>query len=64
MIYYYFRVYYKTFESDRMACVTDVICGCTSIQQAEDKCIRKQRKLLEIEGGQLVMVKYVRCDTV
>lgn len=61
---YYFKVYYKTFESDRMACVTDVIYGCSSIQQAEDKCIRKQRKLLEIEDGQLVMVKYVGCETV
>lgn len=47
-----------------MACVTDVIYGCITIQQAEEKCIRKQRKLLEIEGGQLVMVKYVGCETV
>ena len=60
---YYFKVYYKTFESDRMTCVTNVIYNCTSIQQAEDKCIRKQRKLLEIEGGQLVMVKYVGSET-
>lgn len=60
---YYFKVYYKTFESDKIACVTDVIYNCTSIQQAEEKCIRKQRKILEIEGGQLVMVKYVGCET-
>ena len=61
---YYFKVYYKTFESVRMACVTDVIYGCTSIQQAEEKCTRKQKKLLEIEGGQLVMVKYVGSETI
>ena len=47
-----------------MACVTDVIYGCTSIQQAEEKCTRKQKKLLEIEGGQLVMVKYVGSETI
>ncbi len=61
---YYFKVYYKTFDSGCMGCFIDVIYGCTSIQQAEDKCVRKQRKLLEIEGGQLVMVKYVGCETV
>lgn len=61
---YYFKVYYKAFESDKMCYVADVIHGCTSIQQAEEKCIRKQRKILEIEGGQLVMVKYAGCETV